>query len=114
MPGMFTHPHAKPKDVAVNDCTHIMSEIRLVKDKEEIKLIKGAAASADASMEAAVETLQSGMTESNVAAKAEYAMRESGTEGFWRTYVCSGPKTNIAHGLPTNRMENLIKNSRKP
>jgi len=36
MMGMLTHPHAKPKDVAVKDCTHIMSELRMVKDNEEI------------------------------------------------------------------------------
>ncbi|VVB55755.1 Xaa-Pro dipeptidase [uncultured archaeon] len=103
MMGMLTHPHAKPKEVSVKDCTHIMSELRLVKDKEEIKLIKGAAAAADFGMKAAVESIKSGMTESNVAAEAEYAMREAGAEEFWRTYVCSGPRTNIAHGLPTNR-----------
>jgi methionine aminopeptidase len=38
-----------------------------------------------------------------VAAEAEYAMRQSGAEEFYRTYVCSGPRTNIAHGLPTQR-----------
>ncbi len=25
-------------------------------------------------------------------------------EGFWRTYVCSGARTNIAHELPTNKV----------
>lgn len=103
MMGMLTHPHAKPEKISVKDCTHIMSELRMVKDNEEIKSIKSAAAAADAGMKAAVESLRPGMTESNVASEAEYAMRESGAEGFWRTYVSSGPRTNIAHGIPTNR-----------
>jgi Xaa-Pro aminopeptidase len=30
-------------------------------------------------------------------------MRQAGAEEFWRTYVSSGPRTNIAHGLPTKR-----------
>jgi Xaa-Pro aminopeptidase len=30
-------------------------------------------------------------------------MRRAGAEEFWRTYVSSGPRTNIAHGLPTLR-----------
>jgi Xaa-Pro aminopeptidase len=30
-------------------------------------------------------------------------MRRAGAEQFWRTYVSSGPRTNIAHGLPTLR-----------
>ncbi len=30
-------------------------------------------------------------------------MGQAGAEEFWRTYVSSGPRTNIAHGLPTLR-----------
>jgi Xaa-Pro aminopeptidase len=43
------------------------------------------------------------VTESQVAAEAEYAMRQAGAEEFWRSYVSSGPRSNIAHGLPTLR-----------
>jgi len=103
MMGMFTHPHAKPEGVEVKDATPIMSGLRMVKDDEEIKLIRGAAKVADAGMEAAVDALKPGITESQVAAEVEYAFRNAGAEEFWRTYVCSGPRTNIAHGLPTLR-----------
>ena len=47
--------------------------------------------------------MKPGLTESQVAAEAEYALRQAGADEFWRTYVCSGPRTNIAHGLPTQR-----------
>ncbi len=103
MMGMLTHPHAKPPGIGVKDCTHLLSELRIVKDKEEIKRIKAAAKVAVKGMKAAVGALKPGMTESQVAAKAEYAMRRAGAEEFWRTYVSSGPRTNIAHGLPTLR-----------
>jgi Xaa-Pro aminopeptidase len=103
MLGMLTHPHAKPKDVAVKDCTHILSEMRMVKEPEEIELIKAAAKVADAGMKAAIEAVRPGVTESQVAAAAEYGMRNAGAEEFWRSYVSSGPRTNIAHGLPTLR-----------
>jgi Xaa-Pro aminopeptidase len=103
MMGMLTHPHAKPAGVTVKDCTHVMSQLRIVKDATEIELIAGAAKVADAGMAAAIKAVKPGLTESQVAAEAEYAMRQAGAEGFWRTYVASGPRTNIAHGLPTLR-----------
>jgi Xaa-Pro aminopeptidase len=103
MMGMLTHPHGKPADVVVKDCTHIMSELRIVKDSEEIKHIRASAKVAEAGITAAVKAVKPGVTESQVAAAAEYAMRQAGAEEFYRTYVSSGPRTNIAHGLPTKR-----------
>ncbi|MBI2997080.1 MAG: aminopeptidase P family protein [Deltaproteobacteria bacterium] len=103
MMGMLTHPHAKPASVTVKDCTHVMSELRMVKDDEEINRIRAASKVAEAGMTAAVVGVKAGVTESQVAAEAEYAMRQAGAEGFWRSYVASGPRTNIAHGLPTLR-----------
>jgi len=103
MMGMMTHPHAKPEKVVPRDCTHILSEMRMVKEAEEIKRIRAAAKVADAGMAAAIEAVHPGVTESQVAAAAEFAMRQAGAEEFWRSYVASGPRTNIAHGLPTNR-----------
>lgn len=103
MMAMMTHPHAKPEGVLAKDCTHILSELRLVKEAEEIESITRAARVASEGMRAAVAAVQPGRTESQIAAEAEYAMRQAGAEGFWRSYVASGPRTNIAHGLPSLR-----------
>ena len=103
MMAMLTHPHAKPDGISVKDATHVMSELRMVKDDEEILRIRAAAGVADSAMKAAVKAIKPGITESRVAAEAEYAMRQAGAEDFWRTYVSSGPRTNLAHGLPTLR-----------
>ncbi len=103
MMGMLTHPHAKPPEVQTKDCTHIMSRLRIVKDDDEIKRIRASAKVAEAGMEAAVEAVKPGITESQVAAGAEYSMRNAGAEEFWRSYVSSGERTNIAHGLPSHR-----------
>ncbi len=103
MMSMLTHPHGKPKGVTVKDCTHIMSELRIVKEPGEIERIRAAAGVASTGMAKAIEAVKAGITESQVAAEAEYAMRQAGAEEFWRTYVSSGPRTNIAHGLPTLR-----------
>lgn len=103
MLAMLTHPHAKPETIVPLDCTHVMSQLRLVKEPEEIECIRAAAGAAKAGMQAALQALKPGLTESQVAAEAEYAMRYAGADEFYRTYVASGPRTNIAHGLPTNR-----------
>lgn len=103
MMGMMTHPHAKPKDVLPKDATPIMSAMRMVKDDGEIELLRTSAKVADTGMAAALKAVKVGMTESQIAAEAEYAMRQAGADEFWRTYVSSGPRTSIAHGLPTQR-----------
>src|SRR4030043_2177813 len=63
MMNMLTHPHAKPKKVAVKDCTAILSELRIVKDDEEIEHIRAAGKVAVAGMKAAVKAGRSGRTE---------------------------------------------------
>jgi Xaa-Pro aminopeptidase len=101
--GMLIHPHAKPQGIKTRDCTPIMSELRLVKDEKEIERIRAAAKVAEAGIRAAMQSTKPGFTESQVAAEAEYAMRQAGAEDFYRSYVSSGPRTNTAHGLPTMR-----------
>jgi len=103
MMGIVTHPHAKPRDVLPKDCTHIMSGLRVVKENQEIDRLRQSALVADIGIKAAIEAVRPGTSESRIAAEAEHAMRYAGAEGFWRTYVSSGSRTGIAHGLPTNR-----------
>lgn len=104
MMAMLTHPHAKPAGVATRDCTAVMTGLRIVKEDGEVEAIAKAARVAGTGMRAAAAAARPGMTESQVAAVAESTMRNSGAEGLWRTYVCSGPRTAIAHGLPTLRV----------
>ncbi|MFH0915823.1 MAG: Xaa-Pro peptidase family protein [bacterium] len=100
---ILTHPHAKPEALAVGDATSVLSELRLVKDQGEIERMRRASRVATEAMAAVLETLKAGMTESQVAAEAEYAMRQAGADDFWRSYISSGPRTNVAHGLPSQR-----------
>lgn len=101
--GMLIHPHAKPEAVVAKDCTPLMSELRLVKGADEIECLKRAAKVAKIGMDAALRAIRPGMTESEVAAEAESAMRKAGAVDFYRSYVASGPRTNVAHGVPTLR-----------
>jgi Xaa-Pro aminopeptidase len=101
---MFTHPHALPPTVTVVDATPLLSELRMVKEPEEIELLKGAGGVAQAGIAAAIKAARPGVTEIEVTAEAEHAMRMAGAEGFYHTYVASGPRTKVAHGYPTYRV----------
>jgi Xaa-Pro aminopeptidase len=100
---MFEHPHAKPEKLQFADATQIMTDLRIVKTRQEIELIRTACKVGDAAMEAAVSAVKPGATEIDIAAEAEYAMRKNGAEEFYRTYVASGPRSSIAHGLVSHR-----------
>ncbi|MHA1945642.1 MAG: M24 family metallopeptidase [Candidatus Hodarchaeales archaeon] len=106
MVGMMTHPHAKPEEVTIKDCTDILSQMRMVKEPIEIEMMQEAADVAAVGINAALSSIKAGMTESQIAGEGEYAMRQAGAEGFWRSYVASGIRTRIAHGIPTNRKVN--------
>jgi Xaa-Pro aminopeptidase len=103
MQAMFTHPHAVPSTTSTVDATHLLSELRMLKSPTEVDLMRGAAKVAESGMAAAVEIARLGASEIEVAGEAELAMRKAGAEDFFRTYVASGPRTNIAHGLPSYR-----------
>jgi Xaa-Pro aminopeptidase len=103
MMGIFTHPHAKPPGVTSKDCTPILSRLRIVKEPREIDRLRTSALVATLGVKAAIEAVTPGVTESQIAAAGEFAMRQAGAEDFWRSYVSSGTRTSIAHGLPTSR-----------
>ena len=100
---MFKHPHAKPEKLEFADATSIMTDLRLVKSSEEIGLIRKAAKVADVAMDAAIKATKPRVAETEIAAEAEYAMRKNGAEEFYRTYVASGHRSSIAHGLVSHR-----------
>jgi Xaa-Pro aminopeptidase len=77
----------------------ILSRLRMLKEPAEIECLKAAAKVADAGMTAAVQAMQPGVRETDVAGAAEYAMRRAGAEGWASaTYVASGWRSAMAHG----------------
>jgi len=100
---MFKHPHAKPEALEFADATQIMTDLRIIKSSEEIEKIRRAARLADKAMAAAVKAATPRVTETEIAGEAEYVMRKNGAEEFFRTYVASGPRSSIAHGVVGHR-----------
>ena len=76
-----------------------MWKLRRVKDEEEIRLMQKAATITSAGMQAAYETIRPGVTEIEVAAEIEYAMRKEGGWGAgFETIVASGVRSAYPHG----------------
>jgi Xaa-Pro dipeptidase len=83
---------------------NIIRNLRLIKDEQEIKLITEACKLAEIGMEMAVETVRSGITEKEVAAEVEYAMRRAGSDGTsFDTIIASGTNSAFPHGSCSNR-----------
>ena len=88
----------------VEDASAMMQNIRMVKSSSEIDLLKEAAKITDAGAEAATDAIRMGKTEFEIAAAAETAMKEAGSEGVsFTTVVGSGLRTNLIVPLPTRR-----------
>lgn len=85
----------------------LVRELRSVKDKEEIKLIREACRIAAVGMQTAKEIMWLGAKEKDAAAEIEYAMRKAGSDGVaFETIVASGPTSAFPHGSSLERTIN--------
>lgn len=83
----------------------VLSRIRMIKDAEEVELMRRCASVADAGIQAVAAGLRSGLRELDVAGIAESAMRSVGAEGWASpTYVASGWRSAMAHGSVTPKV----------
>ena len=86
----------------IND---LIRELRSVKDKQEIKLIREACRMAAVGMQTAKEIMWLGTKERDAAAEIEYSMRKAGSDGVaFETIVASGPTSAFPHGSNLERI----------
>lgn len=90
----------------------LMDAVTYVKDPEEIKLMRQAAAIADAAQERVKESLYVGMNEMEIAGIGELAMRELGSEFHWpvtgSSEIASGYRTAYPLGGCTPPTEKIL------
>ncbi|AJD91756.1 dipeptidase [Jeotgalibacillus malaysiensis] len=80
---------------------HFLNDLRVVKTKSEIELLKEAAALADFAIETACSELEEGKSELEVLAKVEYELKKKGiTEMSFSTMVLTGENASSPHGTP--------------
>jgi Xaa-Pro aminopeptidase len=90
----------------VVDASLLVDDVRLLKTPAEIERIRRAAAIADDAFAALREQLRPGMTELEVAARAELLLAERGSEPAANTpFVSSGPEAwRDVHAFPSRRV----------
>jgi Xaa-Pro aminopeptidase len=82
----------------------LLWELRKVKDKAEIELMRKAGELTSKGIKTAYETIRPGVREYEVAAEIEYAMRKCGSCGTaFDTIVASGSRSAFPHGGCTDR-----------
>lgn len=80
-------------DIQISDSKPYPADMRMVKDHEELLLIRQACAISDASFEAAVGNIRPGITERDVANMLEVEFKKRGGDGLaFDTIIASGPE----------------------
>lgn len=81
-----------------------LSELRSIKNKEELECSAEAQIIAEKAFCDTLEFITEGVTEREIAAFLEYRMKMYGSEGAaFETIAVSGANSSLPHGLPTNK-----------
>lgn len=82
-----------------------LTELRIIKTEEEIEKLRIAESIGDKAFEHVLNIIRVGMTELEVAAEIEYAMKLNGAASLsFDTIVASGPNSSLPHAVPGNRV----------
>ena len=90
-------------DCELVDIGDMLDEARQIKDEGELALMQKAQDIADAAYSHVVKMIKPDMTEIDVAAEIEYAIRRGGADGVsFGTIAVSGDASALPHGTPRN------------
>lgn len=91
-------------EVTLVPTTKLVEPFRMVKDEEELSIIRRAISISDQAFNIVSRRIEAGMTEKQVAWEIEKTMRELGADdrGFG-TIVAGGPNGALAHAVPGER-----------
>jgi Xaa-Pro aminopeptidase len=93
-----------PSGVKLRNAPDLAARARMVKDDEELDLIRAAVKLGATLFDRALEVLRPGIEETEVAAEMEYAARRSGaSEMSFPTIIASGARSALPHGRATQQ-----------
>lgn len=92
------------EDIELEGCSEVLTDARLIKTEQEIKHMKKAAELGIIGFNTIYEECEAGVTEKELAAKAEFAMRKAGSEGTaFDTIVASGENSAYPHASTSDK-----------
>jgi Xaa-Pro aminopeptidase len=93
-----------PSGVKLRNAPAFVERARMVKDEEELQLIRAAVQLGATLFDRALEVIKPGVKEVEVAAEMEYMARRAGAEGMsFPTIIASGPRSALPHGRATEQ-----------
>jgi Xaa-Pro aminopeptidase len=95
---------ALPSGVRLRSAPALVEQARMVKDEDELALIRASVQMGATLFYRALEVLRPGVKESEVAAEMEYAARRAGAEAMsFPTIIASGARSALPHGRATEQ-----------
>ena len=95
-----------PSGVRLKDAPALVERARMVKDDDELELIRAAVRLGAKLFDRALEVLRPGVKEAEVAAEMEYAARRAGAEEMsFPTIIASGARSALPHGRATEQAD---------
>jgi Xaa-Pro aminopeptidase len=89
-----------PQGCKVAHTSIVVERIRMVKDAEELKVLRSAVLLGSSVFDIALNRIQAGVKETEVAAELEYDARQSGAEAMsFPSIVASGKRSALPHGV---------------
>jgi len=93
-----------PSKVRLKAAPPLVERARMVKDEDELGLIRAAVKLGASLFDRALEVLRPGVKESDVAAEMEYAARRAGADGMsFPTIIAAGARSALPHGRASHQ-----------
>ena len=88
-----------PSSIRLRNAPTLVERARMVKDNDELALIRAAVKLGATLFDRALKVLRAGVKETEVAAEMEYAARQAGAEAMsFPTIIASGARSALPHG----------------
>lgn len=103
--GFVNELKEKLTDINIKTLNSLLTKIRMIKDEEEVKLIKEAALITDKAFEHIISYIKPGMKEKTISIELEHFMKKLGAEGpSFNFIVASGKRSSMPHGVASDKV----------